>query len=543
MTQFHAFKKLLGFLRAFKARILLGVLLGTLTVGASIGLMMTSAWLISMAGLRPGIEALGVAPTGVRFFGISRALMRYLERLATHDVTFRLLATLRVWFYAQIEPLAPAGLSQYQSGDLLARVVSDVDELQNFFIRVIYPPLVAVVITLITVTIFAFYDVLVAITLLAFIIVASTLIPTITWWQGRVPGATLVDLRANLNVQLVDTIQGLPDSLAYGHVSTQQENIQALNQQLATHERIMARLDSLQTGLTVALVNLSALGVLFMAIPRVEGIHLASLVLGTVAAFEAITPLALATQHLSAELTSAQRLFDVIHNATPIPEPGNPASLPEDSPLQLVIENLTFRYAPERPAVFDDFSLTVDAGEYIALIGESGAGKSSLVNVLLRLWNYERGTITLGGVDLRDLSLETVRDTFGVMSQRTYLFNNTIRENILMANKQATEAQLIDACQRAQIYDFISSLPDGYDTRVGEQGVALSGGERQRIALARILLKDAPIWILDEATANLDAQTEQAVVNDVLASAQGRTVIMITHRPTLLRRFSRVIKI
>lgn len=541
MNQAQSFWRLLTFLRPFWRRIALSVLLSAVTVMSGVGLMMTSAWMISTAGLQVGIEMLGVAPTGVRFFGISRAVFRYLERLVSHDVTFQLLADLRVWFYEHIEPLAPAKLSQYRSGDLMARVVSDVEELQNFFIRVVAPPMTALLIVIGMTFLFLAFDATATLILFVFMFITSTTLPYFAWWRGRKYGQTLVEQRARLHASLIDAIQGLADSTAYGHTDALLAEIQQTSTHLSQQEMNMARLDGLQTGLSVFLLNFAALAVLMVAIPHVDGVYLASLVLGTIAAFEALTPLTVAAQHLSTELTSAQRLFEIIDSQVPITEADHPAPMPTDLTLQ--IKNLTFRYAPHLAPVFKDFTLNIAMGEHIAIVGESGAGKSSLVNVLLRFWDYDGGEITLGGVDLRQLSTDSIHDCFGVMSQRTHLFNITILENIRLARAEASDDDVMLAAQQAQIHDFIASLPQGYDTYVGEDGVLLSDGQRQRIALARIILKDAPIWILDEATANLDARTEATIMTTLGELAKHHTVLLITHRIPPQFHIERVIRI
>lgn len=536
------FGRLLRLMRPFAGRILLALVLGVVTIASSIGLMMTSAWLISTAALQMGITSLGVAPTAVRFFGISRAVFRYLERLTSHDVTFRLLARLRVWFYEQVEPLSPAQLESFSSGDLTARVVSDIEELQNLYLRVLSPPLVAAIVIALTGLAFSFFDPLAAGALILFMVIGSVLLPLFTGWVGRRYGPGVITARTEINIQMVDSIQGLADSSVFGYSKIRSAELGQAGRRLSREERRMARLDSVQAGLSVMLVNLAAAAVLYAALGRVDGVYLGTLALGTLAAFEAVTPLALAAQNLGKELTSARRVFEIIE-AEPVILP--PAVSKPLSPTNraLALEHVTFRYGPEEPYVFRDFSLDVPDGAKIAVMGPSGSGKSSLVNLLLRFWEYEEGRITIGGVDLRALDHEAVRRTFGVMTQRTHLFNTTVAENIRIARSEASDEDIIRAAQAAQVHDFILSLPDGYETFVGENGVALSGGERQRVAMARVILKDSPVWLLDEFTANLDPVTAHALMCSVLDVARTRSVIAITHRAALIEQgaFDRVI--
>lgn len=532
MQKFKALRRVIAFALPFWRRILWSIILSVFTIGSSVGLMATSAWLISKSGLQPSIADLGISVVGVRFFGLSRAFFRYLERLVSHDVTFRLLASLRVWFYRAVEPLAPARLARYRSGDLLGRVVSDIETLENVYTRVIAPPVVALIIALVTTLLFASFDPLVALVFVAFVLLASTIIPAMAWWLSSRPGKAVVQDRAELNTMLVDLVQGLPDSLAYGYSQQQIAEFNRISEQLDRIETRLARLESLQEFLAVLAVQAASVAVLIVAIPRIDGLLLATVALATVAAFEAITPLATAAHHLTTSAEAADRLFEIVDAEPQVEDPATPEPVARD--YTLTVEDLTFRYELQIPPVLDDFSLRVPEGARVAIVGPSGAGKSTLVQLLLRFWDPVQGTIRIGGYDLRAYQQETVHQFYGVMSQRTHLFNTTIMENIRIARPAADDASVIEAAQQAQIHDFIEGLPQGYDTYAGEGGALLSGGERQRIALARALLKDSPILILDEATANLDAISEQAVLKAILTASQGRSLLMITHRLTML---------
>jgi ATP-binding cassette, subfamily C, bacterial CydC len=523
----------LRLLRPFLGRVLLSLLLGILTIASSIALMMTAAWLISTAALQLGITSLGLAPTAVRLFGLARALFRYLERLVSHDVTFRLLARLRVWFYKRLEPLSLVQRQAFRSGDLMDRVVVDIDELQNFYLRLVTPPLVALMITGGVGLGFALLDGQTAAVLVAFMLVTGSLLPLITWQIGQQAGHQTGADRNQLSSQLVDSVQGLADGLAFGYDRQQKELLDALGQRLAGAEQRLSRLDSLQGGLSLLLVNLAAVSVLWTAVGRVDGVMLAAVTLGAIAAFEAITPLALAGQTLGQEIAAASRVMEIVENVPAVAEPNRPAPPPVDN-FDLRLDRVTFRYAPAEPPVLSDFSLAVPQGSRVLITGESGVGKSSLINALLRLAPLEAGQISVGGVELSALAHEDVVALFGVMTQRTHLFNSSIRENVRIGRKAASDAEIEAAARTAQIHDFIQALPQGYDTYIGEGGTRLSGGERQRLALARLLLKEAPIWLLDEITANLDPVTAVAVWQGVLAAGAGRTLLIITHQLELV---------
>ncbi len=516
----------------------LAALLAALTIASSVSLMATSAWLISKAALQPSIAELGVAVVGVRFFGIARAVLRYLERLVAHATTFRLLAHLRVEFYKAIEPLAPARLVSQRSGDLLSRVIDDVESLQNLYLRGIAPPVVALGVALALSLFLNLFDPLLALAALAFMLAAGIAVPVLAWWGSERSGRQRVTVQADLNAALVDSIQGMAETLVYGQTQAQLDRIDSLSQQLAEEEGRMAQADALQAGLSVLLASGAGLAVLALAIPRIDGIFLATVTLATTAVFEAFTPLAQAAVHLGANAQAACRLFEIADLPPVVRDPVDPAPVPENPGL--AVQGLSFRYDESDPWVLDGLSLRLEPGKRIAVLGESGAGKSTLVNLLLRFWDYDRGQILLGGRDLHEYSQTDIRRLFGVMTQRSYLFNTSIRENIHIARREASLDEVEAAARQAQIHDFICSLPEGYDTNVGEDGAQLSGGQRQRVALARVLLKRSPVLILDEATANLDAATERSVMETVLQVSTGRSLLIFTHRRIFLEQMDQV---
>lgn len=516
----------------------LAALLGTLTIASSVSLMATSAWLISTAALHPSIAELSVAVVGVRFFGIGRGVFRYLERIVSHETTFRLLAQLRVEFYKLIEPLAPARLVSMHTGDLLSRVIDDIENLQNLYLRAIAPPVVALIMALLLTILLTMFDPLLALVALAFISAAGILVPILAWWGNEQSGSARVVIRGQLDAALMDGIQGMAETLVYGQTQTQFNKVQMLNQQLAVEERRMARYDALQLGLTVFLTSGAALAVLSAAISRIDGVYLSTVTLATIAVFEAFSPLAQAAVQLGATAQAARRLFEIADLSPAVTDPVLTRVIPDHPTLE--INGLSFRYTADTPLVLDNLSVNIQPGRHIAILGESGSGKSTLVNILLRFWDYDQGQILLGGGELHDYSQTDIRNVFGVMSQRTHIFNTTIRENILIARKDASAEAVETAARQAQIHDFIQSLPESYDTYIGEGGRSLSGGERQRIALARVLLKNASFLILDEATANLDVDTEYAVMDTVLNVAAGRSLLIFTHRHIFLDRMDQV---
>ena len=529
------FTRLLRLVSGFWLRILLAAFLGFATIASSIGLMMTSAFIIAKAALHPSIADLQVAIVGVRFFGISRGLFRYLERYISHDLNFRLLARIRVWLYRRIEPLAPARLQDYRSGDLLTRLVADVDELENFFIRVLAPPLVAVAVILLTWALLTLFSPAAALTVTALLILAATLLPLLVQRLAREPGQQHIELRSQLNAHLIDGIQGMPDLLAYGAEDRYQARIAALNQKTGQVQNRLGAITALNDSGVTLLMNLAVAAALALAIPavhsgRLDGVHLAVIALGVMAAFEAVQPLPLAFQHLSATLASARRIFQVVDAPPAVTDPARPIPCSTAAPPALAVTHLSFRYGPNQPLALHDISFTLPPGGKIALVGPSGAGKSTLINLLMRFWDFDEGRIELADSDIRACRGEEVRARFSVVSQTTHLFNATLRENLLLARPHASEDDLWEALAQAQLADFVQSLPQGLDTWAGEMGVQLSGGERQRLAIARALLKNAPILLLDEPTANLDAATERALWRDLSHLMARRSTLIITHR-------------
>jgi ATP-binding cassette subfamily C protein CydCD len=536
--------RLLGYLHGSLSWVALSVLLGILTIGSNIALMGTSAWLISSAALHPSIADLQLAIVGVRFFGIARGIFRYLERLVSHNVTFRLLARFRVWFYQHIEPLAPALLMQYRSGDLLSRIVADVETLGDFYVRVVAPPLVAIFVSLGTAAFLAQYHISLGLMILALFACLGMSLPSLTHFASRNTGRELIERRTILSTQLVDTIQGLADLVAYGRVTDQLKNISAAGSALSRIQQRMSWLVSFITSLNILLTNLGMWLILVVAIPLtsaklIPGVMLAVLCLVTLAAFEAVIPLPVAASLLSSTSEAARRLFAALDAPPTVTDP--PHSLLGPSNVSLDIRDLHFRYDPDDPPALSGIDLNLPEGGNLAIVGPSGAGKSTLVNLLLRFYDYHDGQIMLGGHDLRHYAQDDIRQQISLVSQNTYFFNATICDNMCLARPDATDDELVRAAKQAHIHEFISTLPKGYETFIGEKGLRLSGGERQRLAIARALLKSAPLLILDEPTANLDAITERQVLETLFGLMEGRSTLLITHRLVGLERFSQII--
>ncbi|EFH81585.1 thiol reductant ABC exporter subunit CydC [Ktedonobacter racemifer] len=535
------FLRLLKLAKPLRGLMALAVLLGFLTIGCGIALLATSAYLISAAALHPAVSALSIAIVGVRAFGIGRGVFRYLDRLVSHEVVFRLLSRIRVWLYNAIEPLAPARLLSFargdgtglSSGDLLSRIISDVDALQNVYIRVISPPMVALVVAISVWLFLGAFDPLIGVVFIVTFLLATVGVPLLTHVLSHTIGERLVTLNAQLKTEVVNNIQGMPDIVAFGQEEHQARRLSSLSTTLQRLQRQMANITGIQSALTNLFTNLATWLTLLLAIPlvtsgRLPGVLLAMLVLTVLSSFEAAQPLPAAFQQLGSTTQAARRLFEIIDTRSEVEDPKEVPPLPQRYDIEF--RDLAFRYTPDQPPVLHDLSFRVPENSCVAIVGSSGAGKSTIARLLLRFWEHRQGQILLGGQELQGYRQEDIHLLMSVVAQDTHLFNTSIYENLRIANHDAEREAIITAAKQAQIHDFIESLPQGYDTQVGEQGLFLSGGERQRIAIARALLKDAPILILDEPTTNLDSLTEREILRTLRTLIQGHTTILITHR-------------
>jgi len=543
------FVRLLTLLRPYWWQVALALILGSATVASNIGLLGMAAYLIAAAALAPLLVLLTLPIYIVRFMGVSRAVARYSERLMAHNVTFRLLAQLRIWVYSRLEPLAPAGLLMYRSGDVLTRLVADVEELQDVYLRVASPFIIAIMIAIMTFGLFSIFSPVLAWTALAFLVAAGLGVPPLVSALARGMGKRQLALRAALNAQVVDTVQGVQDILACGRADDQQQKIIGLDRALAQVQRRLAFVTGLQQALNDILMNLALCTILVLAIPLVvtksiNGVYLAALALLILASFEAIEPLGQAFQSLGRSLAAGKRIFEVIDATPQVSECAAPLPLADRQETGghiLEFDQVHFTYSATEGEVLQGITLTVRPDRRVAIVGPSGSGKTTLSRLALRFWDPTQGSIRLDGQDIRSYTLSDLRSIIGVVAQDTYLFNGTIRSNLLLANAHASESEIEQVLEQAQLTECVAQLPRRLETCVGEQGLRLSGGERQRLAIARALLKDAPLLILDEATANLDPLTEQAVLDALATLMRGRTTLTITHRLVAMEQMDEIL--
>jgi ATP-binding cassette, subfamily C, bacterial CydC len=529
-----------------RRRLAAAVLLGFGAVAAAGGLLVTSGYLISRAAQRPDILTLTVAIVAVRAFAIARAVLRYGERLASHDAALRLLGRVRARFYARLAPLVPGDLGGPLSGDLLSRFVGDVDTLQDFYLRALAPPIVAALV--ICGASVAAWLVLppAAPVLFACLLLASLVVPAIAGGLAASAGRRQAPARAALSAELVETIDGAAELTVARRGPERVARLAAADARLAT----IAHRDALAAGASTALATLASgltvIAVLAVAIPAVErgalgGVMLAGLVFLVLATFEGIVPLSLAARRLHACAAAARRLDDLCEREPAVCDPCQPVRLPATG--DLVVSGVWASYGSSQPWILEGANLRLAPGRCVVLRGASGSGKTTLARLLVRFRDPEAGSVTLGGVDVRCLTQDDLRRTVLIAAQDAHLFNTTLRENILLARRDATDADVWRALEAAEAAAWVRSLAAGLDTLAGEDGAVVSGGERRRIALARALLADARFLILDEPTAHLDAETAGRVMRNIVRASKGRGVLVITHSDAGLEAFDEVLEL
>ncbi|MFJ8586239.1 thiol reductant ABC exporter subunit CydD [Streptomyces sp. NPDC093595] len=518
----------------WRGRLWAALALGSLALGSAVGLMAVSGWLISRASEQPPVLYLMVAVTATRAFGIGRAVFRYAERLVSHDTVLRMLADLRVAVYRRLERVAPAGLRTARRGDLLSRLVADVDALQDYWLRWLLPAGSAAVVGAGAVAFTGWLLPEAGLVLALGLMAAGVGVPLLSGACARRAERRLAPARGALAVRIVDLMRGCAELTVSGALGSRMERVREADRALtriagrqATATALGGGLSALFTGLTVAAAAL--VGVQAVRDGRIAGVALAVVVLTPLAAFETVAGLPLAVQYRQRVKRSAERVYEVLDAPVPVQEPQRPAAAPA-SPFPLQVRGLAARYPGQDRDALAGFTLRLEAGRRVAVVGASGSGKTTVAQVLLRFLDARAGTYRIGGVDATALDGDDVRRVVGLCAQDAHIFDSTVRENLRLARPGADDADLRGALDRARLLDWVEALPDGLDTLVGEHGAQLSGGQRQRLALARALLADFPVLVLDEPAEHLDLATADALTDDLLRATEGRTTVLITHR-------------
>lgn len=523
----------------------ISILLGTFTVLAAVGLFTASGYLISRAAQQPEILSLTVAIVGVRFFGISRALLRYGERLSSHDLAFRTLTDLRGRFFMRLIPLVPAGVDGSRRADLMSRFVGDVDKLQDLYLRALSPPLVAMACTLVCVLLAAIILPVAGLVLAVMMLLGGLLAPALTRWSARSAGRRQAEARGRLAGDLHEIAFGGAEIAVACREEDWLDRAAADDRQLVSLQRRDAMSNGLAEGLGTTLAVGAAVAVTAVSVPAVSsgelnGVMLAALALLSIGAFEAITPLSQAAAVIDATDEAASRIEEITERPVPVINPGRPQPIPAGGPIRL--ESVDFAYEAGDGLIFDAADLEIRPGEAVALTGPSGVGKSTLAELLVRFRDVDGGRITFGGVDIRSLDQDQLRDAVRLAPQDAYMFNTTIAENVKLGRPEADRERIFEALSEAGLEDWLNSLPAGIDSLVGEDGSKVSGGQRQRIAAARVFLSRARYLIFDEPTAHLDPAGAAALESCLVARRnQGCGILVITHTIANPEAFDRIL--
>ena len=517
-------------------RLLLSVLLGAAAVLAGVGLMALAGYLISRCAEHPPVLSLTVVIVGVRAFGIARPVARYAERLVSHDLAFRVLARTRVAAVRLLAVRLPDRAGRDRDGDLLARLVGDIDATQNLFLRGLAPPLVALLSGAASVAAAAVLLPSAAVVLAAGMVAGGVLVPALAAAAGR-SGQRRAVVRAELTAELVELLGGAPELVVHGADRAALDRVERLDAELVRLGRRDAVAAGLVEGLSLLVSGLTVAGVLAACLHgaadgQLDRVLVAAVTLLAAAAFEAVVPLPATALTLRATLESGRRLLELVDRPPAVRDPAVPAVLPAAAPATGPLELDRVRLGPDDGDGWGlrGADLALAPGQHLALLGRSGSGKTTIAELLVRFLDPDGGRARLAGADLRTLAQRDLRARVTLDRQDAYLFASTIRENVRLARPGADDAAVEAALRRAKLWDWVAGLPDGLDTPVGEDGTAVSGGERRRLALARAFLADTPLLVLDEPTAHLDRPTATALMTDLMSATGDRAVLLITHR-------------
>ncbi len=532
MTGAQAVWRILALWRGRAGWLMAGVVISLAALVAGVALMAMGGALLATA-IAAGVL---VAPVALRGVGVARVVLRYLERLVTHDATFRALADLRVWFFRNLARSTAGGLGFRQAGDVLARLVSDIEALDGLYLRILVPAAGAVLLLPVLIVLLGMHGVALAAVIAVLFATAAFVLPWLGARMATDAGQTLATTTGALRIAALDALTGLREVRAFGAEGRMLASVQAREAALLSTQHELAARTAMAGAGAFLCAQCAILAVLIAAGSNPVAAVIAAFLV--VAAFEAVGGLPRAGVLAGHVATAARRVLEAADAPAPVPDPAQAVALPADFTLRF--EAVHFRWLPDRLPVFDGLTLDVPQGSRVALLGPSGVGKSTLAALALKVAAPQQGKVLLGGVDIAALAAADVRSRFGWLSQATHLFDDTIRANLSLARADADDAALWTALDAARIGEMVRALPDGLDTWVGEGGARFSGGQGRRLVLARALLSPAPILILDEPCAGLDAETERAFLATLNEVAEGRSVILITHRLTGVERLDRI---
>lgn len=537
----QGWKLLFTVLSPAKWSLVLALIFTFLTVFMNVGLLTVSAWLLASAALQPGLTYLSLAIVGVRFFGISRAVCRYFERYTSHCMAFQGLYGLRVWFYAHLEPLAPAILKRFGAGDMLGRIMGDIEVLQFFYLRTLIPPAAAIALTiLVAYGVSTIDNSLVApIVLAAFIL--GLVLPLVVYAHNKQSLTAIGPQQGEYKSLLSDTMDSLEDVISYGNEQLVYDRIQHMMSTIDANKGIIERGMNLGNTLFLGGVQITVVIVAILAANALTGawasVMVAVAAIGTQAWFEALQPMIAAVHHGAESKVATSRLMALANEPIPVVDPKAPK--PFNANRDITFTDVSFGYNKDR-CIYEHLRLDIKQGQSVAIVGASGSGKTTLFNMLERLYDYG-GSIHVGDVELKDISIDTWRNALGTITQDTYIFHASFEDNIRLARPDASEADLERAIERASLCSVVERLPDGIHTIVGSGGHGLSGGERQRVALARLFLRKPQVVLLDEPLEGLDQVTRKALHRDLMEYVQDKTCLYITHQLEGLEHMDRIL--
>lgn len=524
----------------------LGVVLAIVTLLASIGLLTLSGWFLSASAVVgvAGIYSFNymLPAAGVRGAAITRTAGRYFERLVSHDATFRVLQHLRIYTFSKLLPLSPAGLARFRQGELLNRLVADVDTLDHLYLRVISPLVGAFVVIVVVTFGLSFLDVTLALTLGGILLATLVFLPPLFYYAGKPAGEALTVQRGQYRQQLTAWLQGHAELTIFGAATRYRAQLDNTEERWQEAQRRQSELTALSQAVMLLIGGLAVVVMLWMAAAGVggnttPGALIALFVFCALAAFEALAPVTGAFQHMGQVIASALRVTEITSQRPEVTF----ESRPQDALTQVALEvnQLSFTYPNQQQKALNEISLSVTAGQHVAILGRTGCGKSTLLQLLTRAWNPQQGEIFINGQPIRELDESTLRAATSVVPQRVHLFSATLRDNLLLAAPSASDEQLSAMLERVGLEKLL--LDAGLNSWLGEGGRQLSGGELRRLAIARALLHDAPLMLLDEPTEGLDAETERQILDLLAEVTAGKTVLMVTHRLRGLARFDSII--
>ncbi|WPO22301.1 cysteine/glutathione ABC transporter ATP-binding protein/permease CydC [Raoultella ornithinolytica] len=542
-------RALLPYLALYKRHIwllALGVVLAIVTLLASIGLLTLSGWFLSASAVVgvAGIYSFNymLPAAGVRGAAIIRTAGRYFERLVSHDATFRVLQHLRVFTFSKLLPLSPAGLARFRQGELLNRVVADVDTLDHLYLRVISPLIGALVVIVVVTAGLSILDVTLALTLGGIMLVTLLVLPPLFYRAGKPAGESITQMRGQYRQQLTAWLQGQAELMLFSASDRYRKQLEKTEQRWQDAQRRQAELTALSQALMLLIGGVAVVAMLWLTSAGVggnsqPGALIALFVFCALAAFEALAPVTGAFQHLGQVIASARRITQITGQQPEVTFAAGEGQA--FGQVSLTLNQVTFSYPQQPSPALENISLQVGAGEHIAILGRTGCGKSTLLQLLTRAWDPANGEISLNDQPLTRLNEATLRQAMSVVPQRVHLFSATLRDNLSLAAPGASDIQLMKALERVGLEKLLED--SGLNAWLGEGGRQLSGGELRRLAIARALLHDAPLMLLDEPTEGLDATTESQILDLLAEVMREKTVLMVTHRLRGLARFNRII--